>query len=301
MGSVLRDYYCGSGVEIVLLSRAPGTSMPSCRTVQWDARRRGPWVRELEGAQAVINLTGQSVNCRYNPANRERILESRTASTRVIGEAISECRRPPTVWMNASTATIYRHTFGPAWDESGACGFTPEANDQFSVEVATAWEAAVDACTTPDTRKVKMRMAMVLGWGANSVFPMLRRLVRFGLGGKMGDGRQFVSWIHHADLCRSIDFVLNQPDLHGVVNIASPNPLTNANMMAEIRKAVGMPVGFSHPNWMLELGAWALGTETELILKSRNVVPGKLLEAGFGFRFSHLSEAIADLLQRERA
>ena len=189
-------------------------------------------------------------------------------STRVLAQAIGRCAEPPPVWLNASTATIYRHTFGDPWDESGETGATAEAKDRFSIEVALAWERALNETATPSTRKVAMRMAMVLGFGKNSVFPMLRRLARFGLGGKMASGRQFVSWIHEADYCRAVDWLISHTDLEGPVNLAAPNPVPNREMMGTLRQVCGARFGLPATKWMLEVGAFLLRTETELIIKS---------------------------------
>jgi uncharacterized protein (TIGR01777 family) len=249
----------------------------------------------LDGASAVVNLAGKSVNCRYNARNRREILDSRIDSTRALGEAISRCAAPPAVWLNASTATIYTHTFGHPWDESGETAATLEAKDAFSVEVAKAWERALDEFHTPATRKVALRMAMVLGHGKNSVFPTLRRLVRLGLGGKMGHGRQFVSWIHESDYCRAVEWLITRNDIRGVVNLAAPNPLPNAEMMTTLRRVCGVPFGLPATQWMLEAGAFLLRTETELIIKSRRVIPRRLLESGFQFEFPRIQEAFEDL------
>jgi uncharacterized protein (TIGR01777 family) len=198
--------------------------------------------------------------------------------------------------MNSSSATIYRHTLGPAWDESGT-DFTPTpaVQDAFSLEVIHAWEKALNEAATPRTRKVALRTTLVLGQGQNSVFPVLSRLARLGLGGQMGSGNQFVSWLHEADFCRAMEWLIEHDELSGPMNLAAPNPLPNAEMMRLFREAVGAPFGLPATEWMLEIGAIFLRTETELILKSRRVVPGKLLRSGFNFRFPTMREAIADL------
>jgi uncharacterized protein (TIGR01777 family) len=235
------------------------------------------------------------VDCRYTARNRREILQSRVESTRAIAGAIGRCKMPPAVWLNASTATIYKHTFGPAWDEAGEVAATREAKDEFSIEVARAWEEELNGAQTPDTRKIALRMAMVLGSSKNSVFPVLRRLVRCGLGGKFGTGRQHVSWIHEFDLCRAVQWLLDRNDLAGIFNICAPNPLTNAEMMRIMRDVLGVPIGLPATSWMLEIGAFFLRTETELIIKSRRVIPRKLLKSGFEFRFPTFREAAADL------
>jgi uncharacterized protein (TIGR01777 family) len=248
LGRALAAHFQKAGYAIVILTRSPKTAANGTREVEWDACTVGNWAKELDGATAVINLTGRSVNCRYTERNQRLIMDSRLDSTRAIGEAIAKCKIPPPVWLNASTATIYKHTFGPAWDESGQIGSTPEAKDKFSIEVATAWERAFNEAQTPRTRKVSMRAAMVLGHGGNSVFPVLRRLTRFGLSGRIGNGRQFVSWIHEKDFCRAVEWLIAHDELSGPVNIAAPNPVTNAEMMKLFRTVCGMPLACQQLN-----------------------------------------------------
>jgi len=281
--------------EVVVLTRSLRDDGLTGRQVIWDAETVGPWQKELEGAKAVINLTGKSVNCRYNENNRREIMDSRVNSTRVLGEGIARCTNPPEAWLNASTATVYRHTFGDPWDETGATESSGEAKDAFSVEVAWAWEKALNEAPTPATRKVALRTAMVLGHGENSVFPVLRRLVKFGLGGRMGSGRQFVSWIHEADFCRGIDWILAHRELNGPTNMTAPNPVANSEMMRILRQVYGAPIGLPATEWMLEVGAFFLRTETELIIKSRRVIPGKLVKSGFHFQFPTMEAAFENL------
>ncbi len=295
LGRVLAEHFQKSGHDIVILTRSPKTTTDGVREITWDGRTLGDWARELENAMAVINLTGRSVNCRCTKRNRKLILESRLDSTSVIGEAITKCKAPPSVWLNASTATIYKHNFGPAWDEAGEIAATPEAKDEFSIEVATAWERALNETKTSGTRKVAMRAAMVLGMGGNSVYPMLRLLTRLGLGGRMGDGKQFVSWIHAQDFCRAVEWLIKHEELSGAINIAAPNPVTNAEMMKIFREVHRVPIGLPATKWMLELGAFFLRTETELIIKSRRVVSRRLPESGFTFDFTTLRVALEDL------
>lgn len=295
LGQALATHFLKSDWDVVILTRSPGQAGLAGRPVGWDARTPGDWDKELEGSAALINLTGKSVNCRYNPRNRKEILESRVNSTRALGEAIGRCAQPPNVWLNASTATVYRHTFGDPWDESGQTEATAEAKDRFSVEVAWAWERALSQASTPGTRKVAMRMAMVLGLGKNSVFPVLRRLTRLGLGGPMGIGRQFVSWIHETDYCRAAEWLITHDKFEGPVNLVAPNPITNAEMMRTLRQICGVPFGLPATEWMLEIGAFVLRTETELLIKSRRVIPGRLLKSGFDFQFPTVREAFIDL------
>jgi uncharacterized protein (TIGR01777 family) len=240
------------------------------------------------------------VNCRYNAKNRRDILESRVLSTRAIGDAISKCSNPPGVWLNASTATIYKHSLDTPMDETAQMAATLDAKDEFSVEVAMAWERALFDANTPKTRKVALRIAMVLSNEAGSVFPVLRSLVRRGLGGAMAGGKQYVAWIHHQDFCRAIEWVLAHEELNGGVNIAAPNPITNREMMKKLREVCGVPFGLAAARWMLEIGAFFMRTETELTLKSRRAVPGKLLTNEFEFRFPQFEQATRDLTEKIR-
>lgn len=291
LGGILAAHFQELGWETVILTRQP--KAPG--EIFWGGETLAAWRRELDGADVLINLAGKSVNCRYNHRNRAAILDSRVNSTRVLGEAIARCKQPPKLWLNASTATIYKHTFGPAHDEQGEIGPHPEAKDAFSIEVAQEWEKAVNETQAPGVRKVTLRSAMVLGLGANSVFPTLRRLVCLGLGGRMGSGNQYVSWIHARDFCRAIQWIVAHEELSGPINLAAPNPVTNREMMRLLRDLLRVPIGLPATNWMLEIGAFLLRTETELILKSRRVIPARLLASGFRFEFPELRAAFENL------
>ena len=301
LGRALAEYFLGRNWEVVILTRRPKESITSARQIIWDGCRVGPWQREVDGATAVVNLTGKSVNCRYTPKNQKEIIDSRVDSTRVLGEAISGCINPPKVWINASTATIYKHTYGPAMGEAGEIGATAEAKDAFSIKVAEAWEKAFFETITPATRKTAMRTAMVLGHGENSVFPMLRHLTRLRLGGRMGDGRQYVSWVHEIDFCRAVEWLINHEELKGPINIGAPTPVPNAEMMRILRRLSGVRLGLPATKWMLELGALFLRTETELIIKSRRVVSPALLASGFEFQFTCMEKVFQDLIQNHPA
>jgi uncharacterized protein (TIGR01777 family) len=253
----------------------------------------------LDGAEVVINLSGKSVDCRYNVSNRKAIIASRVDSTRALGQGIARCRQAPRVWLNCSSATIYKHTFGTPMDESGDIGATLEAKDEFSIEVIRQWERALDEAQTPATRKIAMRITLVFGKDGG-VFPVLRRLARSGLGGRMGSGQQFVSWIHVDDFCRAVDWLISKEELRGAVNIAAPNPLPNRETMQLLRQFCGMNLGLPATAWMLEVGAFFLRTETELILKSRRVIPGRLLKSGFQYQFPTLEEALENLVAGRR-
>jgi uncharacterized protein (TIGR01777 family) len=269
VGAILRRAFPDD--EVVVIGRGG--------PVVWDGRTLGPWASVIDGADVVVNLAGRSVDCRYNEANRRAIMESRVDSTRVLGEAIAKAANPPRVWLQSSTATIYAHRLDAPNDEhSGIIG------DGFSVGVAQAWEkAAVDSCP-PGTRLVLLRSAMVMSPDRGGIFDVLLGLVRRRLGGSAAGGRQYVSWIHGEDFARAIRFLIEH-ELEGPVNVASPNPLRYADFMRALREAWGTRVGLPATRWMLELGAWAMRTETELVLKSRRVVPARLAEAGFAFGY----------------
>jgi uncharacterized protein (TIGR01777 family) len=302
VGTVLARAFRADGDEVVVLSRRMARA--AWRVVQWDARTIGDWMREVDGADVVINLAGRSVNCRYNDRNRREITESRVDSTRVIGEAIARAKRPPRVWLQASTATIYEHRLDAPNDEySGIIGGAdPNVPDtwKFSIDVAKAWERTLDEAQTPATRKVKMRSAMVMSPDRDGIFDTLLTLVRRGLGGSVAGGRQYVSWIHEHDFIRAVQFLIARDDLSDAVNVASPNPLPLRDFMRDLRRAWGMPIGLPATKWMVEIGALFMRTETELILKSRRVVPRRLMDAGFTFEHPVWSEAAADLCSRSR-
>lgn len=297
LGRLLANDLRHRGYEIIVLTRKPGRGT-GAKEIEWNGRDPGLWVEAIDGAHAVVNLAGRTVDCRYHAANRRLIKESRVNSTRALGRAIQQCRRPPAVWLNSSTATIYRHSLDRSMEESGEIAATPEVKDGFSIEVAQAWEGALAEAETPGTRKVALRTAMVLG-RTGGVFPVLKRLTRLGLGGAMAGGQQFVSWIHETDFCEAVAWLIANHKLSGPVNVCAPNPVTNTEFMREMRAACGKSTGLPATRWMLEAGAWLLRTETELILKSRRVVPGRLLAAGFQFRFEQIHEALTVLAGAE--
>lgn len=302
VGTLLARALHSDSHEVIVLSRKPENA--PWRMVAWDAKTVGAWAQALEGADAVINLAGRSVNCRYNAENRRAIMGSRVDSTRAVGKAIAQSRQPPRVWLQASTATIYAHRYDAPNDENTGIlgGEEPNAPDtwRFSIEVAKAWELTLEEAVTPNTRKVALRSAMTMSPDLGGIFDTLLGLVRRGLGGKSGDGRQYVSWIHAQDFIRAIHFLIENDALHGPVNLAAPCPLPNAEFMRVLRSAWGIPFGLPATKWMLEIGAVFLRTETELILKSRRVVPGRLLQHGFTFQFPNWPEAARDLCQRWR-
>jgi uncharacterized protein (TIGR01777 family) len=274
------------------------------QVVSWNGVDPDDWTRELEDTDVVINLAGRSVNGRYNARNRSEILESRIQSTEVLGKTISKLDRPPRLWINASTATIYRHSLDREMDEAtGELGSQEkDASDSwhFSVEVATRWEKSLFAAGTPHTRKIALRSAIVMSAERGGTFGLLLRLVRFGLGGTSGSGKQFVSWIHEDDFVCALDYLIAHEELEGPINLASPNPLPNEEFMRTLREAWGAIGGLPASKWMLEIGAFLLRSETELILKSRRVVPGLLRMSGFEFRFPEWACSAKDLVRRWR-
>jgi uncharacterized protein (TIGR01777 family) len=305
VGQMLARFFQDRGHFVTVLTRGPYTA--PWETVHWDGEEIGPWVETLEGADVCINLAGQSVNCRYHEKNRRKIYESRIETTRLLNRVIAGLESPPPVWLNASTATIYRHALDRTMDEAtGELGGgemisgsrrAPETWD-FSIRVAKDWEAAFFATPTPRTRKVVLRSAIVFSPVPGSTFGIFSNLIRLGLGGKQGNGRQFVSWIHESDFARAVEFLIGREDMDGPVNIAAPNPLANREFMGALRDAWGMPNGLPAPRPLLEIGTFFLRSESELVLKSRRVVPGRLLEAGFEFEFPAWPEAATDLVRQ---
>ncbi len=302
VGRILARHFHGAGHSVLALVRKP-VSEP-WETLAWNGRDLGEWSNRVDGADVVINLAGRSVNCRYNARNRQEIMDSRVDTTRLIGQAIARSSRPPRVWLNASTATIYRHALDRPMDEATGelGGSEPNAPDtwRFSIDVATRWEEAFFSAPAPNTRKVAMRSAMIMSPDRGGIFDTLLRLVRFGFGGRAGSGDQFVSWIHETDFVRSLEFLIAHPELDGTVNLSSPHPLPNREFMRTLRRAWGTPLGLPADAWMIEAGAVFLRTESELILKSRRVIPGRLLEAGFPFIYAEWQAAAQELVDRAR-
>ncbi len=294
LGRTLAGWFQGLGKEVTILSRSP-VADSRFRQVFWDGEDKGEWCRELEGAEALINLAGRSVNCRYHTENRRQIMDSRVLSTHVLGRAIADCEKPPGVWIQSSTATIYKHSYDQPRNESGEIGPHPKARDAFSIKVAKAWEEAFLQTQTPATRRIIARTAMVFGAEPGGVYHVLRRLVRCGLGGTMGEGKQMVSWIHAEDFCRIIDWFITNEVATGVYNVCAPQPLRNSEMMGELRQALKAPIGISQPTWLLELGALMLRTETELVVKSRYVIPQRLEQEGFEFTYRSFVDAVRQL------
>ncbi|MFD9700749.1 epimerase [Lentzea sp. NPDC059081] len=295
VGTVLRRALTASGHEVVVIGRSGG--------VHWDGATLGPWAKEIDGADVVINLAGRSVSCRYTAENLQQMMRSRVDSARVVGQAIAEANDPPALWLQMSTATIYAHRFdAPNDEETGVLGGREQDVPgywAYSVEIAKRWEAELDEADTPHTRKVALRAAMVMSPDRGGVFDYLSWLTRLGLGGPVAGGRQYVSWIHDEDFVRAVEFLIRTP-VEGAVNLASPTPLPQRDLMRGLRSAWGVPVGLPATGWMAEIGAFALRTDTELLLKSRRVVPGRLQRAGFEFHFPNWRKAAQNLAERRR-
>ena len=300
VGSALGRVLRSGGHEVVVLTRrAAGEGQ-----VSWDGERLGPWARDVDGSDVVINLAGRSVSCRYTKENLTEMMRSRVRSARVVGQAIAAASRPPRAWLQMSTATIYAHACGePNDDVTGVIGGWEDGVPgywAFSVDIAQAWERELDAAQVPLTRKVALRAAMVMTPDRGGVFDVLSRMARLGLGGPVAGGAQYVSWIHEDDFTAAVGFIIDHDNLAGPVNLASPGPVRQRDFMRELRAAWGVPVGLPAARWMAEFGALAMRSDTELLLKSRRVVPSLLPAAGFEFRHGTWPEAARDLVRRAR-
>jgi uncharacterized protein (TIGR01777 family) len=291
IGNLLANFYQDRAKEVIVLTRGNPMIKGTIRYLNWNGKDIGPWAEELNGADLLVNLTGKNVNCRYNQKNKEEILNSRLHATTALGKAIERLWQPPRVWIQSASATIYRHAEDRPMDD-----LTGEIGTGFSVDVCNAWEKSFWQQSTPSTRKILLRIGIVLG-KSDSALPRLLRLTQFGLGGKQGNGKQYMSWIHEADVVAAIDWCYNTEAVTGTFNCTAPQPLPNGDFMKTLRNVCKVPIGIPVPAWLLVIGAWLIGTETELILKSRWVVPTKLMAAGYKFQFPELSSALHDLLR----
>lgn len=281
IGKYFENKFKTLGYEVKIISR-------QSPNISWDNKHE--IVDALENAEMLINLAGKSVNCRYNDKNKAEILNSRIKTTKILGNALSECKNPPSLWINSSTATIYRHAEDRAMTEMEG-----EIGSGFSVDVAKQWEQTFFSFTLPKTRQVALRISIVLG-GSGGVMTPYKYLVKFGLGGKQGSGEQMFSWIHVEDLYNILLFIKDREDMNGVINCSTPNPVTNETLMKELRVAFNRKFGLPAAKWMLELGAILIRTETELILKSRWVIPEKLLQYGFSFQYDTIDKALNQII-----
>ena len=294
LGRYLCRHFARNGREVVAIARSRKGWSGDGMFLQWDGENLGPWALALEGAELVINLAGSTVNCRYTQENKERIMRSRVGTTELVGRAIAACRVPPKLWINSSTATWYRHAEDKPQGE-----WEGEPGEGFSHGVAEAWENAFFGSKVPAvTRKVALRIGMVLANEPDTVYDVLSGLTNKALGGAMGSGNQRVSWIHMEDFLRAVEFIARDPFLDGIVNVTAPEFPTNRELMKCFRETVGMPLGLPSAEWMLGIGAAFMGTETELVLKSRWADPLRLREAGFRWRYPVAADAIDDLEHR---
>jgi uncharacterized protein (TIGR01777 family) len=300
IGAFLDRAFTAAGHEVVVLTRRPARN----GQIGWDGETIGAWAGAIDGSEVVINLAGRSVNCRYNKTNLTEMMRSRVRSARVVGEAIAAAGRPPRVWLQMSTATIYAHRFDAPNDEAtGVMGGRETGVPgywAYSVDIATAWERELTEAHAPRTRKVALRSAIVMSPDRGGAFDMLSRLARLGLGGPVAGGAQYVSWIHEQDFVAAVRFLIDRDDISGPVNLAAPDPEPQRDFMRELRAAWGVRAGLPATRWMAELGAFAIRSDTELLLKSRRVIPGRLLDAGFAFRYGQWPQAARDLVQRAR-
>lgn len=291
LGTVLAEYFKPLADGIIILARKPAATNGNVKIVVWDGKTAGEWVECLTGADLLVNLCGKNVNCRYTEKNKQEIFDSRLIPTALLNAVIATMANPPKVWINSASATIYRHAEDRTQDE-----LTGDIGEGFSVDVCKAWENTFFETALPATRKIALRIGIVLG-KESAVFPRLHNLVKFGLGGKQGDGNQYVNWIYEQDVARIVEWLLDKPEANGAFNCVAPNPVKNAEMMRGIRKACHMRFGLPAPKWLLEIGAAIIGTETELILKSRWVLPKRLLDAGFKFQYPEIEDAIVNCLK----
>lgn len=290
LGKVLAGYYRDLASEIIVLSRKAAPLNGNIKTVVWNGVDEGDWEQALEGAELLVNLCGKSVNCRYTEKNKAEIISSRVNPTSLLGKAIAKMKSPPELWINVTSATLYRHAEDrPQDEETGEIGYG------FSVDICKIWEKTFFDTPTTSTRKIALRMGIVLG-RTDGVFPRLLNLVRFGLGGRQGDGEQYVAWVHEQDVAKISEWLIDHKELSGAINCTAPEPVKNTDLMKGIRDAYGIPFGFPSPAWLLELGARIIGTETELILKSRWVLPTRLVGSGYQFLFKKANYAIKDIL-----
>lgn len=289
LGTLLTNHFLKQGNEVIILTRNTAQIVNGVQYVNWDGKHQGDWTKHLEGADLVVNLNGKSVDCRYTTKNKQLIYATRLDATEVLGKAIVNCKQPPACWINASSATIYRYAMDQTMDE-----YTGEIGEGFSVDVCKQWEQTFNKFQLANTRKVIMRIGIVLGKDDGAIKP-LKMLARVGLGGKQGSGKQYMSLIHEKDFIKAVDFFFKTPTAEGIYNVVSPNPITNSDFMRDLRKSLAIPFGIPLPTYLLKLGALLIQTETELILKSRRVVPKRLIENGFIFEFPEIKDALKDL------
>jgi uncharacterized protein (TIGR01777 family) len=288
IGQSLSPPLVSKNYEIVVLTRGKSNHHGRIREAHWDGKKLGEWTQFVNGALGLVNLTGRSINTRHTPEHRREIIDSRVDSVRILGEAIGRCMQPPKVFVQLAGVGIYGDKGGRICDETTAPG------DDFVSEVCKKWETAFDSVDSPNTRKVLLRLGVVLGRNGGFLH-VLSRLTRWLLGGQVGEGRQYVSWIHIADLSRMILQAIDQEQLTGVFNATAPNPVTNAELMRALRRALHRPWSPPVPEFAARIGSWLMGTEASLALVSQRCVPKRFLEKNFEFEFPNLREALANI------
>lgn len=295
LGVSLAQHLAGLGSQVSIISRRPPRVGGPWRHARWDGRSLGDWQRELDGASGVVNLTGRSVDCIKTPDHQDEILRSRVEATRVLGAAMRAVAAPPPVWVQMSTAHIYGDPPEAVCTEDSPCGVG------LAPLVGRAWEAAFRESVLPSQRGVVLRTGFVIGrdrGAGGGALSRLRTLVRLGLGGTVGSGRQGMSWLHEADMNRLFERALRDNAMHGTYIATAPNPVSQREFMRALRRAMGMPIGLPAYAWMVRLGAPLLmRTDPELALYGRYVVPKRLMDEGFEFGYPDLSPALADLLR----
>src|SRR5439155_24881572 len=274
--------------EVIALTRAESHQRGAVRNAHWDGKTLGDWIQFLNGAAVVVHLTGRSIDCRHTPEHRRELIYSRVDSVRVLGQAMGRCAQPAQVLVQIAGVGIYGDEGERICDETTACG------DDFVTEVCQKWEAAFDSLDAPNTRKVLLRLGVVLG-PSGGFLELLSKLTRWFLGGHVGSGRQYISWIHIADLSRMISARIENEELTSVFNVTSPNPVTNAELMRELRRALHRPWSPPVPEFAARIGSWLMGTEANLALVSQRCIPKRFLEKGFSFRFPELRSALANV------
>lgn len=291
LGQIIIDKFYNTATEVIVLTRGREKINKNICYLNWDGNTLSNWTAALYGADVLINLTGKSVNCRYTEKNKKEIVSSRVNATKVIGKAIEQSKNPPKLWINASSATIYRDSEDKTMDD-----YSTDYGDGFSIDVCKQWEKAFNEANTPNTRKITLRISMILG-KSGGVWPVLTKLVKYGLGGKQGNGMQYISWMHEQDFINALLWFIENENAKGAYNLASPNPIINKEFMKLMRKKYKMPIGLPSYSWMLEIGAFFIGTETELVLKSRRVISKRMLDEGFQFKYANLNDAMDNLIK----
>lgn len=290
LGQLIAKDFLNKNYDVIILTRRKSETKNNIKYINWDAKNIGNWSQELENADTLINLTGKSVDCRYTEKNKKEIINSRVNATKVLAKAIESLKNPPSLWFNASTATIYEFSYSKPMDEE-----TGDIGNDFSMTVAKKWEKAFFDSPTPKTRKIALRISLVLG-KSGGVIPVLKKLVLFHLGGKQGNGKQKFAWLHETDMLRIIGYCIENNNIKGPINCVSTEIIDNKKFMNTFRKNMKICLGIPTPEFMVHIGAFFMRTEPELILKSRYVVPKKLTDLGFQFEYPKIDEALYNIL-----